>query len=113
MSDNRYGMTVPFDAPLHQQADLYRELSDLGYTDLWSSEADGTDGFTPLVLASQWAPEMRLGIAIIPADVISRWAEPVSMGVPSPALRLGLGDGALPSAEDFCVVAYTLYFEDA
>ena len=67
VSDNRYGMTVPFDAPLHQQADLYRELSDLGYTDLWSSEADGTDGFTPLVLASQWAPEMRLGIAIIPA----------------------------------------------
>ncbi len=43
------------------------ELADLGYTDLWSSEADGTDGFTPLALASQWAPELRLGIAIIPA----------------------------------------------
>ena len=65
--DNRYGITVPFDAPLHQQADLYREFEDLGYTDLWSSEADGTDGFTPLILGSQWAPSMRLGIAIIPA----------------------------------------------
>ena len=65
--DNRYGITVPFDSPLHQQADLYKEFEDLGYTDLWSSEADGTDGFTPLVLASQWAPSMRLGIAIIPA----------------------------------------------
>ncbi len=65
--DNRYGITVPFDGPLHEQADLYREFEDLGYTDLWSSEADGTDGFTPLILASQWAPSMRLGIAIIPA----------------------------------------------
>ncbi len=63
----RYGITVPFDAPLHAQADLYRELADLGYSEFWSSEADGTDGFTPLVLASQWVPNARLGIAIIPA----------------------------------------------
>jgi len=64
---NRYGITVPFDAPLNEQAGLYKEFADLGYTDLWSSEADGTDGFTPLILASQWAPTLRLGIAIIPA----------------------------------------------
>ena len=55
----RYGITVPFDTPLNQQRDLYREFADLGYTDLWSSEADGTDGFTPLILASLWAPELR------------------------------------------------------
>jgi probable F420-dependent oxidoreductase len=66
-TDIRYGMTVPFAAPLHEQRELYLELADLGYTDFWSSEADGTDGFTPLVLASQWVPEVRLGIAIIPA----------------------------------------------
>lgn len=65
--DYRYGITIPFDAPLHQQRDQIAELQDLGYNDLWSAEADGTDGFTPLVLASQWAPELRLGIAIIPA----------------------------------------------
>ena len=53
---NRFGMRIPFDMPLHEQADVYRELADLGYTDFWSSEADGTDGFTPLVLASQWVP---------------------------------------------------------
>ena len=62
----RYGITVPFGDPLHAQADLYREFADLGYTEFWSSEADGTDGFTPLVLASQWVPDVRLGIAIIP-----------------------------------------------
>ncbi len=65
--DARYGVTVPLGGPLHSHRDQVRELVDLGYTDLWSAEADGADGFTPLVLASQWAPELRLGVAIIPA----------------------------------------------
>lgn len=63
----RYGMTIPFDGPLHAQRERFRELVDLGYTDAWSAEADGHDGFTPLALASVWAPELRLGTAIIPA----------------------------------------------
>lgn len=64
----RHGMTIPFDGiPLHAQRDLVRELEDLGYTDVWSSEANGADGFTPLALASQWAPTLRLGSAIVPA----------------------------------------------
>lgn len=67
MTTYRHGITIPFDGPLHGQRDLIMELADLGYSELWSSEADGTDGFTPLTLASQWAPEMRLGIAIVPA----------------------------------------------
>ncbi|MBB84551.1 MAG: LLM class F420-dependent oxidoreductase [Deltaproteobacteria bacterium] len=64
----RFGMSLPIGGvPLHQHEDWIKELADLGYTDLWSSEAGGHDGFTPLALASTWAPEMRLGIAIIPA----------------------------------------------
>ncbi len=64
----RYGMSVPFaGVPLHAQRDWFSELVDLGYTDVWSSEADGADAFTPLVLASQWAPSLRLGCAIVPA----------------------------------------------
>lgn len=64
----RYGMTIPFNGiPLHEQRDWVKELEDLGYTDAWSSEADGADAFTPLVLASQWAPSLRLGCAIVPA----------------------------------------------
>ena len=43
------------------------ELEDLGYTDVWSSEANGADAFTPLALASVWAPSLRLGTAIVPA----------------------------------------------
>ena len=61
-------MTVPLDGlPLSEHADWYRELVDLGYTDVWSSEANGTDAFTPLALAAAWAPSLRLGTAIIPA----------------------------------------------
>ena len=61
-------MTVPFDGiPLSAQGDLFAELADLGYTDLWSSEANGTDAFTPLAVASVHAPSMRLGTAIVPA----------------------------------------------
>jgi len=63
-----YGMSIPFaGVPLHAQRDWVAELADLGYTDVWSSEADGADAFTPLVLASQWAPSLRLGCAIVPA----------------------------------------------
>ncbi|HEX6236327.1 MAG TPA: LLM class F420-dependent oxidoreductase [Acidimicrobiales bacterium] len=64
----RYGMTIPFDGvPLHAQRDWVVELADLGYTDVWSAEANGADAFTPLALASAWAPSLRLGTAIVPA----------------------------------------------
>lgn len=64
----RYGMTIPFDrVPLHEQREWIEELVDLGYTDVWSAEADGADAFTPLALTSTWAPSLRLGTAIVPA----------------------------------------------
>ncbi len=64
----RYGLTIPLNnAPLHAQRSLFEELEGLGYTDLWSAESDGTDGFTPLVLASVFAPSVRLGCAIFPS----------------------------------------------
>ncbi len=63
----RYGMTIPFDnVPLGEQRDWIEELVALGYTDVWSSEANGADAFTPLALASVWAPSLRLGNAIVP-----------------------------------------------
>lgn len=64
----RIGMTIPMGGvPLSEHRDWIREMVDLGYTDVWSSEAGGHDGFTPLALVSAWAPELRLGVAIIPA----------------------------------------------
>lgn len=63
----RYGMTIPFDnVPLHAQRDWIEELESLGYTDVWSAEAMGSDAFTPLTLSAVWAPSLRLGSAIVP-----------------------------------------------
>jgi probable F420-dependent oxidoreductase len=68
VSARRWGITVPFDGvPLADQRPLFEALPDLGYTDVWSAESNGADGFTPLALASVWAPSLRLGTAIIPA----------------------------------------------
>ncbi len=62
----RRGITIPFDVPLHEHRRWFELLVDLGYTDVWSSEVDGGDGFTPLALAAAWAPTLNLGIAIAP-----------------------------------------------
>ncbi|WP_068929306.1 LLM class F420-dependent oxidoreductase [Planobispora rosea] len=65
----RWGMTVPFyDRSLAASKDLVAELPELGYTDIWSAEVNGVDGFTPLALASEWAPGLRLGSAIVPVS---------------------------------------------
>ena len=62
-----YGLTIPLPGPLHSQQNFYRELVDLGYTDVWSAESNGAEGMIPLALAAAWAPELRLGTAILPA----------------------------------------------
>ena len=60
-------MSVPLPGPLHSHAEKLHELADLGYTEIWSAEADGADAFTPLALAAAWEPRLRLGTAIVPA----------------------------------------------
>src|SRR5436189_84136 len=108
----RYGITFPFDGiPLLEQRELVRELVDLGYTDLWSAESGGYDAFIPLAVAAQWAPEVRLGTAIVPA--YTRGAHTFASTVAS--IRHGMlrlagreGDGAIVnwlSADDVKTVA--------
>jgi probable F420-dependent oxidoreductase len=64
----RWGMTIPLETvPLAEHRAHLEEMVALGYTDFWSAEASGADGFTPLALASVWAPAARLGIAVVPA----------------------------------------------
>jgi len=63
-----WGITVPLrTTSLVEHRARYEELVELGYTDVWSSEADAYDAFTPLAMAAAWAPSLRLGTAIIPA----------------------------------------------
>jgi len=64
----RHGITIPFDhVSLSDHREWIEEIESLGYTDVWSSEANGADAFTPLTLTSVWAPSLRLGTAIVPA----------------------------------------------
>src|SRR5664279_1732318 len=67
MTQQRWGITVPFaGVPLHEHQSWFEELEDLGYTDIWSSEAGAHDAFTVLALAAAWAPNLRLGQAVVP-----------------------------------------------
>jgi probable F420-dependent oxidoreductase len=65
----RWGMTIPFfgETPTESKA-LVAQLPELGYTDAWSAEVAGADGFVPLALAAEWAPSLRLGTAIVPVS---------------------------------------------
>jgi probable F420-dependent oxidoreductase len=51
--------------PLRDQADLIRSAEAVGYTDLWSGETNGPDGFTPLTLAAAWTESVRLGTGVV------------------------------------------------
>ena len=63
----RWGITLPLPGlALAEQREIVAGLPALGYTDAWSAEVSGTDAFTPLVLAAQWASDLRLGTAIVP-----------------------------------------------
>ena len=92
-----YGITIPFDGvPLAGQRELVAALPDLGYTDVWSSEVDSTDAFTPLVLASAWAPALRLGTAIAPVytrgpATLAQCAASLAAAAPG---RVAIGIGA-------------------
>ncbi len=62
----RWGLTLPLPAlPLHEHAELVRKAEAAGYTDLWSGETQGPDGFTPLVLAAAWTERIRLGTGVV------------------------------------------------
>ncbi|WP_173521010.1 LLM class F420-dependent oxidoreductase [Nonomuraea antri] len=64
-----WGMTIPFyDRSLARSRELIAQLPALGYTDAWSAEVNGVDGFVPLAMAAEWAPGVRLGSAIVPVS---------------------------------------------
>jgi probable F420-dependent oxidoreductase len=97
-------MTLPLSGtPLAGQRDLVAALPGLGYTDAWSSEVNGADAFTPLVLAAQWTGQggtgspgagpqdaggLRLGTAV--ANIYTRGPALLAM---SAAALAGLAPG--------------------
>ena len=53
------GLTLPQHEPVVRAAEA------AGYTDAWSGETGGHDGFTSLVLAAAWTERMRLGTGVV------------------------------------------------
>jgi probable F420-dependent oxidoreductase len=62
----RWGLTLPLTGIGLQDHEAHVERAEAaGYTDLWSGETNGPDGFTPLTLASAWTEKVRLGTGVV------------------------------------------------
>jgi probable F420-dependent oxidoreductase len=64
--EGRWGLTLPLTGvPLAAHGEFVKRAEAAGYTDLWSGETAGPDGFTPLTLSAAWTERMRLGTGIV------------------------------------------------
>jgi probable F420-dependent oxidoreductase len=65
---DRLGLSIPNEGlTLRESVDLAQRAEVLGYTDVWTSEAAASDGFTPLVAVAARTERVRLGVAIVSA----------------------------------------------
>jgi len=63
---DRWGLTLPLPGlTLADHEELVRRAESAGYTDLWTGETAGPDGFTPLALSAAWTERARLGTGIV------------------------------------------------
>ena len=53
------GLSLPEHEPVLRAAEA------AGYTDAWTGETGGHDGFTPLAMAAAWTERMRLGTGVV------------------------------------------------
>jgi probable F420-dependent oxidoreductase len=108
---SRYGITIPFEGvTLNEHREWFHRLADLGYTDVWSAEVDGADGFTPLTLAAAVEPRLNLGVAVTP--VFTRGPGLLAMSIAALAevaegrFTMGLGASSQPVVERWNGIAY-------
>jgi probable F420-dependent oxidoreductase len=103
MGEKRWALSVPLDGfTLPEHTEIARDAERLGYTDAWSFEVDGVDGFSPLAVVGI-ATGMRVGIAI--ANVFTRG--PATMAITAAGIAeiapgrfcLGVGAGSEPIVE--------------
>lgn len=63
---HRWGLTLPLPGlTLADHEEQVRRAEAAGYTDLWTGETAGPDGFTPLALSAAWTERARLGTGIV------------------------------------------------
>lgn len=108
---SRYGITIPFEGvTLLEHREWYHRLADLGYSDVWSAEVDGADGFTPLIVAALSETRLNLGVAVTP--VYTRGPGLLAMSIAAMAevaggrFIMGLGASSQPVVERWNGIAY-------
>jgi probable F420-dependent oxidoreductase len=108
---SRYGITIPFEGvTLLEHRDWFHRLADLGYSDVWSAEVDGADGFTPLTVAALSESRLNLGVAVTPA--FTRGPGLLAMSIAAMAevaggrFTMGLGASSQPVVERWNGIAY-------
>jgi probable F420-dependent oxidoreductase len=103
-----------------------KRAEEAGYTDFWSGETNGPDGFTPLALSAAWTERARLGTGIVgvfqrgPALLAQEAAALASasdgrfvLGIGSSSDRIVEGWNGIPFERPLAKVRETLDFLDA
>jgi probable F420-dependent oxidoreductase len=123
----RWGLTLPLPGlTLAAHEDLVKRAEAVGYTDFWSGETNGPDGFTPLALSAAWTERARLGTGIVgvfqrgPALLTQEAAALASasdgrfvLGIGSSSDRIVEGWNGIPFERPLSKVRETLDFLDA
>jgi probable F420-dependent oxidoreductase len=124
---DRWGLTLPLPSlPLREHADLVRRAESAGYTDLWSGETQGPDGFTPLALCATWTENARLGTGVVgvftrgPALLAQQAAALAdasggrfALGIGASSDRIVEGWNGMPFSRPLTKIAETLDFLEA
>lgn len=124
MSASRWGLTLPLPGvPLGALREHVERAEATGYTDLWSGETNGPDGFTPLALAAAWTERIRLGTGVVgvftrgPALLAQQAAaladasgDRFALGIGASSDRIVEGWNGIPFERPLSKVAETLDF---
>ncbi len=125
--ESRWGLTLPLPGvSLADQRQFVEQAEAAGYTDLWTGETAGPDGFTPLTLSAAYTERMRLGTGIVgvfqrgPALLAQEAAALADasrgrfvLGIGSSSDRIVEGWNGIPFEKPLSKVRETLDFLDA
>ena len=127
MADQRWGLTLPLPMlPLAAHREHVERAEAAGYTDVWSGETNGPDGFTPLALAASWTERVRLGTGVVgvftrgPALLAQQAAALAdgsggrfALGIGASSDRIVAGWNGIPFERPLARVSETVDFLDA
>src|SRR5687768_15079679 len=123
---SRWGLTLPLPmTSIADQVDLVKRAEAAGYTDVWSGETAGPDGFTPLAFAAAHAAKVRVGTGVVgvfqrgPALLAQQAASMADatggrfvLGIGASSDRIVEGWNGIPFEKPYSKVRETLDFLD-